>query len=73
MKEKYGCLNQLLGYFLSAIIGVGIGFCFDFFNQVKPNIECIKNDLRKISERSESMDESISKIEGKYLKRDQEG
>lgn len=66
-------INQIMWCVISAFLGAVACFLFDFFNQVGPNIECIKNDLRKISEQSESMDESIFKIEGKYLKRDEDG
>lgn len=71
--NKYTFPYQLFWCIVSALIGAIIGFFCDFFSSVGPNIECIKNDLRKIYERSESMDESIYEIEGNYLKRDEEG
>ena len=71
--ERHGFINKVFWCIISAFVGAMIGFCFDFFNQVGPNIECIKNDLKKIAEWSESMDESILEIEGNYLKRDEEG
>lgn len=71
-KNRRNIINQVLWCILSALLGAIIGFYVDFFSSVNPNIEYIKNDLRKISEHSVSTDESIAEIINMYLKRDEE-
>ena len=73
-KQKIGKqLSQLLWCLASAVAGVLLGFYFDFFMHVGPDIESIKDELCSISKSSGSIDESIQIIKSYYIKRDEEG
>ena len=65
--------KQLGWCILSALIGVLLGFYFDFFTHVGPDIGSMKNTLSDISKSSQSIDESIVEIKDCCFTCDQEG
>ena len=71
MKQK--SINQLFWCILSAIAGVLLGFYFDFFTHVGPDMESVKDELCSMSRSSESIDMRIKEIKDYYIKRDEEG
>jgi len=73
MKKKQKIIYQLFWCLFSALVGVVIGFYFDFFTHVGPDIESIKDELHNISKSSESIDNSIQIIMNSIIKRDEKG
>lgn len=71
MKQK--SINQLFWCILSAIAGVLLGFYFDYFTHVGPDMESVKDELCSMSRSSESIDMRIKEIKDYYIKRDEEG